>query len=75
LFWITDALERHGLPSGTFRGGVPGRLRSLDGASTRARWVAAWQQREARLNSLAERLRMQVTQLDTAAELALQFAA
>jgi hypothetical protein len=50
-------------------------LRSLDGASTRARWVAAWQQREARLNSLAERLRMQVTQLDTAAELALQFAA
>ncbi len=75
LFWITDALERHGLPSGTFRGGVPDRLRSLDGASTRARWVAAWRQREARLNSLAERLRMQVTQLDTAAELALQFAA
>jgi uncharacterized protein (DUF58 family) len=75
LYWITDPLEQHGLPSGKFRGGVPGRLRPIDGAATRARWLNAWQQREARLNALADRLRIQVTQLDTAAELALQFAA
>jgi uncharacterized protein (DUF58 family) len=75
LFWITDALERHGLPGGTFRGGVPGRLRAFDGASTRARWLDAWRQRDARLTALAERLRMQVTELDTAADLALEFAA
>jgi uncharacterized protein (DUF58 family) len=75
LFWITDALEQHGLPQGAFRGGVPGRLRPLDGASTRARWLDAWRQREARLTGLSERLRIQVTELDTAADLALQFAA
>ncbi len=74
LFWITDALEQRGLPSGTFRGGVPGRLRPLDGAGTRARWLNAWQRREARLGAVAERLRIQITQLDTAADLALQFA-
>lgn len=75
LFWITDAIERNGLPGGTFRGGVPGRLRSFDGASTRARWLDAWRLRDARLAALAERLRMQITELDTAADLALKFAA
>ncbi len=75
LFWITDPIERNGLPGGTFRGGVPGRLRSFDGASTRARWLDVWRQRDARLAALAERLRMQITELDTAADLALKFAA
>ncbi|HMD72984.1 MAG TPA: DUF58 domain-containing protein [Steroidobacteraceae bacterium] len=75
LFWITDAIERTGLPGGMFRGGVPGRLRSFDGASTRAHWLEAWRQRDARLAALAERLRMQITELDTAADLALKFAA
>ncbi len=75
LFWITDAIERNGLPGGTFRGGVPGRLRTFDGASTRARWLEAWRQRDARLAALAERLRIQITELDTAADLAMKFAA
>jgi len=75
LFWITDAIERNGLPGGTFRGGVPGRLRTFDGASTRARWLDAWRQRDARLAALGERLRIQITELDTAADLAMKFAA
>jgi len=66
LFWVTDHLERQGLPAGTFRAGLPGRLWPLDGAAIRNRWLAAWQQREARLEWLSERLRIELTRLDTA---------
>ncbi len=75
LFWITDALEQHGLPSGRFRGGIPGRLWPIDGAQTRARWLGAWEARAKRIQSIGERLRIPVTRLDTAGALNEQFAA
>jgi len=75
LFWIFDALERSGLPDGRFRGGLPGRVFSLDGAKTRERWRAAWQERESRLETLTQRLRLSVQELDTAKAPALQIAA
>ncbi len=75
LFWITDALEQQGLPTGRFRGGIPGRLWPIDGAQTRARWLAAWEARAKRIESIGERLRIPVTRLDTAGALNEQFAA
>jgi uncharacterized protein (DUF58 family) len=75
LFWVVDALERNGLPDGRFRGGLPGRLFALDGAKIRARWLAIWREREARLSSLTQRLRLSVQELDTASTPALQIAA
>jgi uncharacterized protein (DUF58 family) len=65
LLWLTDPLERDGLPAGTFRVGLPGWLRWLDGAQSRARWQAAWAEREARLTDLARRLDLPLTRLDT----------
>ncbi|HVY81381.1 MAG TPA: DUF58 domain-containing protein [Steroidobacteraceae bacterium] len=67
LFWITDSLEEQGLPNGVFRGGVPNALRIVDGAKARAAWLAAWREREARIDALARRHRMPVVRLDTAA--------
>ena len=75
LFWISDALERSGLPAGKYRGGVPGRLWPIDGDSSRAAWLAAWAKRESRLTALAERLRLEITRLDTGGQLAVQLAA
>ncbi|HEU4627940.1 MAG TPA: DUF58 domain-containing protein [Steroidobacteraceae bacterium] len=66
LFWITDSLEEQGLPNGFFRGGVPNELRIVDGAKARAAWLAAWREREARLDALARRHRMPAVRLDTA---------
>lgn len=67
VFWISDALERGGLPDGRYRGGLPGRLLPLDGAVLRSGWLAAWQARAARVRQLGERLRLPITELDTAA--------
>jgi uncharacterized protein (DUF58 family) len=67
LFWITDSLEEHGLPNGFFRGGMPNQLRNIDGGKARATWLAAWRDREARLEALARRHRMPLVRLDTAA--------
>jgi uncharacterized protein (DUF58 family) len=64
-FWITDALEQQALPNGRYRGGLPGRLWAIDGASIRAQWLAAWQERATRIHALAQRLRIPVTQMDT----------
>jgi uncharacterized protein (DUF58 family) len=65
LFWIADPLERQALPNGRFRAGVADRAWIIDGAGVRSRWLAAWQARESRLTSLAQRLRMPLTRLDT----------
>ncbi len=65
FYWITDALEEQGLPDGRFRGGLPGRVRTLDGASLRPRWLAAWRERETRLAQLAQRLAAPIVRLET----------
>jgi uncharacterized protein (DUF58 family) len=65
LFWVTDELERRGLPDGRFRAGLPGHLQTLDGAGVRSRWLAAWQQRTAHLEALSNRLHAPVVPLDT----------
>ena len=74
LFFISDRLEREGLPDGRFRAGLPRRLLALDGAASRASWLGAWREREARVALLSERLRLELTHLDTGdtAERALQ---
>lgn len=66
LFWLTDRLEAEGLPQGRYRAGVPRRLAAIDGAASRAAWLAAWSEREARVNALAAGLRLELTRLDTA---------
>jgi uncharacterized protein (DUF58 family) len=65
LFWITDALEEEGLPNGRFRGGVPGRLRIIDGGRVRERWRQTWREREARIAALSQREAAPVVRLDT----------
>ncbi len=75
LFFVSDALERKGLPDGKFRGGLPGRLWPLDGRASRARWQTLWRERERRLESLGQRLRMRIYALDTGAAPAAQIAA
>lgn len=65
LFWVTDPLESQGLPDGRFRVGMPGRSRSIDGASVRSAWLGKWTQREARIDALAVRINASVTRLDT----------
>jgi hypothetical protein len=65
LFWVTDRLESEGLPDGHFRIGLPGRSMSVDGASTRAAWVARWSEREAKVEDLARHTAAPVVRLDT----------
>jgi uncharacterized protein (DUF58 family) len=65
LFWVTDPLERQGLPDGRFRVGLPGRSLSIDGASVRSDWIDKWRRRQARIETLAARLHAPITQLDT----------
>jgi uncharacterized protein (DUF58 family) len=68
--WITDAIEEQALPNGRFRAGHPQPVRSVDGASVRREWLAAWQEREARIRSCAQSLRIEVLRLDTASAVA-----
>lgn len=70
LLWLTDPLEREGLPAGAFRVGLPGRLWSVDGAGSRSAWSAAWTQHEQRVGELSRRLRLPMRRLDTGDELA-----
>jgi uncharacterized protein (DUF58 family) len=65
LFWVTDPLEREGLPNGRFRVGLPGRSMFVDGASTRAAWIEKWREREARIEELARHTAAPVVRLDT----------
>ncbi len=68
LFWITDPLEEQCLPDGRFRVGRPGRrARLVEGARLRESWLAAWREREASVQRLAERIVAPAARLDTAA--------
>ncbi|MES2207902.1 MAG: DUF58 domain-containing protein [Pseudomonadota bacterium] len=66
LWWITDPLEREGLPSGLYRAGLPDQIRWLDGDTTRVNWQLAWKQREKRLEDVSQRLNLPLTHLSTA---------
>jgi uncharacterized protein (DUF58 family) len=66
LLWLTDPLERTGLPAGTHRVGLPERLWWLDGQGSRPAWQAAWQQREQSLTEFSTRLNLPLVRLDTA---------
>jgi uncharacterized protein (DUF58 family) len=66
LLWITDPLERSGLPGGAHRVGVPGRLWWMDGDASRKAWQSTWQQREQHLTALAAGLNLPLIRLDTA---------
>jgi len=66
LLVLTDPLERHGLPAGGYRVGLPGQLWWLDGARDRRAWHEKWAARQRRLETLARRLSLPVIQLDTA---------
>jgi hypothetical protein len=70
LLWLTDPLERDGLPDGAFRVGVPGQSWSIDGTASRSAWVAAWTQREQRLADLSRTHRLPLLRLDTGGDLA-----
>ena len=65
LLWVTDPLESTGLPDGSFRVGLPGRLWWLDGAHSRPAWQKAWAAREQRLGDLAGRLDLPLIRLST----------
>ena len=66
LLWITDPLERAGLPDGQYRVGLPGRLWWLDGERSRKTWQQAWNARVDRLGDLADRLALPLLHLSTA---------
>jgi uncharacterized protein (DUF58 family) len=65
LLWVTDPLESAGLPDGSFRVGLPGRLWWLDGARSRTPWQQAWATREHNLGDLAGRLNLPLIRLAT----------
>jgi uncharacterized protein (DUF58 family) len=63
--FISDPLERQGLPAGRFRAGDSRHAVSLDGARVRPDWLRAWQARQSRTSSYAESLRIELLPLDT----------
>ncbi len=64
--WVTDALEAQALPRGRFIAGFGGNTARIDGAAVRSAWLAAWAQREKRIDSFTSGRRMGLTRLDTA---------
>ena len=68
--WIRDPLEAQSLPNGRYRAGFPDPVVTIDGASIRASWLAAWREREAWIRSTAQSMRIELMELDTAAEVA-----
>lgn len=66
LLWLTDPLERNGLPAGEHRVGLPQRLWWVNGEASRDAWQAAWTERQARLTAMAEALNLPLVRLDTA---------
>ena len=73
--WITDPLEPQGLPNGRFRAGNLHASLLLDGASVRAQWRHAWQERESRIMAYAQDLRIALMRLDTGKSLTESLAA
>lgn len=65
LLWITDPLERDGLPSGNFRLGLPGRLWWMNGDESRISWQNTWHAREQLMNGLSMRLNVPLSRLST----------
>jgi len=65
LLWITDPLESGGLPGGTYRVGLPGRLWWMNGDDSRSQWQNAWRAREQKLQELALRLNLPLSRLST----------
>lgn len=66
LLWLTDPLERNGLPAGEHRVGLPQRLWWVNGQASRNAWLAAWAEREGSLKAMAEGLNLPLLRLDTA---------
>jgi uncharacterized protein (DUF58 family) len=66
--WIRDPLEIRSLPDGHYRAGFPDPVVSIDGASIRASWLAAWREREDWIKSSAQSMRIELVELDTAEE-------
>jgi uncharacterized protein (DUF58 family) len=63
--WTVDPVEQQGLPDGRFRAGNLRTSLTLDGAGVRASWRRAWQERESRITSYAQDLRIALMRLDT----------
>ena len=63
--WILDPLEAHALPKGRFVAAFDGRTSRIDGAAVRSRWLHAWAQREARIDSFTSDRRIRLTRLET----------
>ena len=66
LLWLTDPLERNGLPAGEHRVGLPQRLWWVNGLASRNAWQAAWAERQGHLIAMAEGLNLPLVRLDTA---------
>ena len=65
MLWMSDPLESRGLPTGTYRVGLPGRLWWMNGEDTRHQWQNAWRVREQHLQNLAMRLNLPLNRLNT----------
>jgi uncharacterized protein (DUF58 family) len=65
LLWMIDPLENSGLPDGSYRAGLPGRLWWLDGARSRSAWQEKWTAREKRLTEMTHRLNLPLIRLNT----------
>lgn len=65
LFWVSDPIEERALPNGRFRVGLPDRLRILDGARVRGRWLESWRRRTREVEALARLLAAPLIRLDT----------
>ena len=65
MLWITDPLESGGLPTGTYRVGLPDRLWWMNGEDTRTQWQKTWQAREQQLKDSALKLNLPLSKLST----------
>jgi uncharacterized protein (DUF58 family) len=65
LLWMTDPLESGGLPTGTYRVGLPDKLWWMNGDDSRTQWQNAWRAREQNMNDLSMRLNLPLSRLNT----------
>jgi len=73
--WIADPLESQALPPGRFVASFGGRTARIDGATVRSKWLDAWAQREARIESFTSQRRIGLTRLATDRDVAESLAA